>query len=594
MILELLEEAVAGGAREEQACDVLGIEVRTVQRWRAEGVGEDQRRGPHTKPGNALTSDERAKVLALANSPEHRDMSPKQLVPKLADEGVYVASESSFYRILHAAMQMAHRGRARAPQQREVPTHVAYGPNEVWVWDITYLPTVMRGVFFYLYLILDLFSRKVVGWAVYEVESMDLSSELLDASIKAEGANPKELVVHADNGGPMKGSTMLAKMQLLGVLPSFSRPGVSDDNAFAEAMFRHLKYTPSWPKKPFATLELARSWVATFVAWYNTTHRHSGIQFLTPAARHAGMDDQILTARKAVYEQAKERHPERWSGETRDCRPVKEVGLTPTGQATAAKNKAPSGDATRPAEAPRNARKGRPLSPSPAEPADPARRGQGSPIAAPATRPRPASSGSMALGVLEPPRPSARSRVTARQGAPRRSPGRGKLSPCGKSRDSANDEREAGRLRTRRLIARMTSRAPLPTSRPGPRDVGAPALTIRNTKTPETTARSETSCRVASRAPQAPLCKVLDVAASATHSRAGAAASSSAPPIHQRATRRLGGAAPPGGPLAGTRAGRCVQETLPCQAKRSAQTGVRIRSRPGDNNLDTHRLRSVP
>lgn len=482
MILALLEEAVKAGSREERACEVLGLELRTVQRWRSEGVGEDKRRGPHTKPGNALTADERAKVLALANTPAHRDMSPKQLVPKLADEGVYVASESSFYRILHAAMQMAHRGRARAPQRREVPTHVAYSPNEVWVWDITYLPTVMRGVFFYLYLILDLFSRKVVGWAVYEVESMDLSSELLEASIESEGADPKELVVHADNGGPMKGSTMLAKMQLLGVLPSFSRPGVSDDNAFAEAIFRHLKYTPSWPKKPFATLDLARSWVATFVAWYNTKHRHSSIQFLTPSVRHAGMDDTILAARKAVYEQAKARHPERWSGETRDCTPVKEVGLTPTGQATAAKHRAPSQGATRAAEASKNARKGRP---PPVAPAAPVRRGRGGPIAAPASRARPASSARMAHRGLEPQTPPGEPEVTAlEQASPRRSCGGGKLSPCGKSKDKTDDEKEARRPLTRPLVMRMASRAPARTHLPIPRGLAAPVRIIRNTKTP--------------------------------------------------------------------------------------------------------------
>ena len=327
--MSLLDEATEAGAREERACEVIGIEPRTVQRWRKEGGGEDKRQGPKTKPRNALSAEERAGIVETANSVEYRDMSPKQIVPRLADKGVYIGSEASFYRVLHEAGQMVHRGRAKAPEKREVPSHVANGPNQVWVWDITYVSTVVRGVFYYLYLMLDLYSRKVVGWEVYEVESMQLSSELLDASVKREGADGKKLVLHADNGGPMKGSTMLAKMQQLGVIPSFSRPMVSDDNAYAESFFRHLKYAPSWPKKPFATIELARAWVQTFVTWYNTEHRHSGIQFVTPSERHEGQDGEVLAARKEVYEQAKERHPERWSGETRDWTPVAEVALTP-------------------------------------------------------------------------------------------------------------------------------------------------------------------------------------------------------------------------------------------------------------------------
>jgi hypothetical protein len=153
-----------------------------------------------------------------------------------------------------------------------------------------YLPTAVRGIFFYLYLMVDLFSRKVVGFRVHEAESMELSPELLEASLRSEGVGGAGLVVHADNGGPMKGSTMLATMQRLGVVPSFSRPSVSDDNAYAEAFFRHLKYAPSYPRKPFATAEEARRWVERFVRWYNDEHRHSGIRFVTPSERHRGED----------------------------------------------------------------------------------------------------------------------------------------------------------------------------------------------------------------------------------------------------------------------------------------------------------------
>ena len=332
----MVAEAAEKGAREDRACDVLGIEARTLQRWRKQEVGDDGRLGPKTIPKNALTEKEKTEVLAVANTVEHRDMSPKQIVPRLADRGVYIASESTFYRLLHDAKQMSHRGRAKPQQKRHVPLHVATGPNRVWVWDITYLPTTVRGAFYYLYMMVDLFSRKVMGWAVYEVESMDLSAELLDASIQEAGAESTKLTLHADNGGPMKGSTMLATMQRLGVMPSFSRPRVSDDNAYAESFFRHLKYSPSWPSKPFAAIEDARAWVAKFVQWYNTEHRHSGIQFVTPFERHERTDQVVLDARHVVYETAKARHPERWSGTTRDWTPAGEVALTPAGKAARA------------------------------------------------------------------------------------------------------------------------------------------------------------------------------------------------------------------------------------------------------------------
>jgi putative transposase len=190
-----------------------------------------------------------------------------------------------------------------------------------------YLPTAVRGIFFYLYLMVDLFSRKVVGFRVHEAESMELSPELLEASLRSEGVGGAGLVVHADNGGPMKGSTMLATMQRLGVVPSFSRPSVSDDNAYAEAFFRHLKYAPSYPRKPFATAEEARRWVERFVRWYNDEHRHSGIRFVTPSERHRGEDGAVLGARREVYERARRRRPERWSGSVRDWTPVAEVAL---------------------------------------------------------------------------------------------------------------------------------------------------------------------------------------------------------------------------------------------------------------------------
>ncbi len=162
---------------------------------------------------------------------------------------------------------------------------------------------------------MDIYSRKIVAWEVHESESADLAAALIQRACLAEGCSQSQLVLHADNGGPMKGATMLAKLQWLGVIPSFSRPSVSDDNPYSESLFRTLKYTPAYPSKPFDSLASARNWVHGFMQWYNDSHCHSGIGFVTPASRHKGEDHAILAARKAVYEQAKAKHPERWSKE---------------------------------------------------------------------------------------------------------------------------------------------------------------------------------------------------------------------------------------------------------------------------------------
>ncbi len=327
MIVDLIDEAVTAGARLEKACGILGLSVRTIERWLCAGVGEDRRTGPHTPPAHQLTDGEKQKVLAAANSPEFRNKSPKQIVPTLADRGEYIASESSFYRVLREAGQLAHRGRARPPRASKPKELVASRPNQVWCWDITYLRAPVRGTFYFLYLIVDVFSRKIVGWSVHEEESQDLAVDMIDSAIRVENVPEDTLVLHADNGGPMKGSTMLATLQRLGIVPSFSRPRVSDDNAYAEALFRTLKYRPDYPRKPFASLEHASRWTEDFVRWYNAEHLHSAIRYVTPDDRHAGRDVAILAARHAVYRAAKARNSRRWSRDTRNWTPVGEVAL---------------------------------------------------------------------------------------------------------------------------------------------------------------------------------------------------------------------------------------------------------------------------
>lgn len=329
MILDLLDEAVSAGARRERACEVMGLTERSVQRWTRADVGDDGRVGPRTRPANALTPAERAKVIEVVNSPEYRDLPPKQIVPRLADAGCYMASESTIYRILRAEGQDAHRGRTRPRTVRSVAAHVATAANQVWSWDITYLPSSVRGRFFYLYLVEDIWSRRIVGFEVHEEESMELSAALVRTTCTAEGVDPRGLVLHSDNGGPMRGSTMLATLNHLGIVASFSRPSVSDDNPFVESLFRTLKYRPAYPHRPFETVEQARIWIAEFVTWYNAEHRHSGIRFVTPNERHDGREDDVLAQRVRVYERARRNHPNRWSRGTRNWTAAPAVFLNP-------------------------------------------------------------------------------------------------------------------------------------------------------------------------------------------------------------------------------------------------------------------------
>jgi putative transposase len=187
----------------------------------------------------------------------------------------------------------------------------------------------VRGAFYYLYLIVDIYSRKIVGWWVATEESMDIAADFIERATREERVPSDALVLHADNGGPMKGSTMLATLHRLGVLASFSRPRVSDDNPYAEALFRTLKYRPGYPRKPFESIDAARAWVAGFVAWYNTEHLHSAICYVTPDERHHRLVFNILAHRHRVYRAAFARTPRRWTQQTRNWTPIGAVALNP-------------------------------------------------------------------------------------------------------------------------------------------------------------------------------------------------------------------------------------------------------------------------
>lgn len=329
MIAGLVDEAVGAGARQDKACDLLGLDARTLQRWKKNAVGDDLRAGPKSAPKNALSPRERQQILEISNEAGHRDLSPKQIVPLLADQGLYVASESSFYRVLRANEQLHHRERSRPALHSKPRELVATKPNQVWSWDITYLLSPVKGNFFYLHLAMDVFSRKIVGWEVHLSESAEHAGELITTACEREGVQREQVSLHQDNGGPMKCGNFLALLQELGVAASFSRPGVSDDNPFVESLFRTLKYRPEYPDGPFATLEAAREFIARFVDWYNTQHLHSEIRFVTPENRHEGKDRAILERRKRVYETARARRPERWARSTRNWTPIERVVLNP-------------------------------------------------------------------------------------------------------------------------------------------------------------------------------------------------------------------------------------------------------------------------
>ena len=329
--VELIHEACTAGARLAPACAVLEISVRTYQRWRKPDGAQDGRRNANRpRPANRLSDEERREILNVCNQPAFSHLPPAQIVPKLVDEGRYIASESTFYRVLKDADQLNHRGRARASRQSTPPaSHVASGPNQVWSWDITFLRSCVTGLFFRLYLVLDIYSRKIVAWEIHEEERSEHAALLIQKACLAEAVLEHQLVLHSDNGAPMKGVTMLVTLQKLGIIPSFSRPSVSDDNPYSESLFRTLKYTPTFPSQPFVSIEAARKWVLAFVQWYNEVHQHSGIQFVTPGQRHRGEHHAILAQRQIVYEAAKNKNPERWSGSTRNWAPTQEVALNP-------------------------------------------------------------------------------------------------------------------------------------------------------------------------------------------------------------------------------------------------------------------------
>jgi transposase InsO family protein len=322
----LIDEAIAAGARQQPACEVLGVSARALERWRRHIDREDGRVGPRRIPANALSTAERRSVLSLLHSSAFRDLPPAQIVVRLADEGRYLASERTMYRLLADEQESSRRDNMRAPVARSPRRHIATAPNQVWCWDITLVPRTIKGAFFHVYVVIDLFSRRLMGFEVRENESADAAAQLVRRICAETKVDSTQLVLHSDNGGAMKGRTMLDTLRWLGITQSFSRPYVSDDNAYAEALFKTLKYRPGTPAR-FDEISEVRTWMSRFVAWYNHEHRHSGIRYVTPEQRYTGADVEILAARDALYRRERTKRPERWVGPTRDWSRIGEVRL---------------------------------------------------------------------------------------------------------------------------------------------------------------------------------------------------------------------------------------------------------------------------
>lgn len=340
-VIGLINEAREGGARLEPACEVVGISARTYQRWVKQGPdSRDKRPSAERKaPANKLSEEERGEVLKVCNRAEYVDLSPAQIVPKLADEGRYIASESTMYRILKEEKQNAKRTPTKSSNPRPIATHTANAPNQVWSWDLTWLPGPAKGIYFKLYMIMDIFSRFIVGWEVHEEELTEHAKRLIKKTRFKHGTFGEPLVLHSDNGSIMKAQTFQALLEKLAITKSYSRPRVSNDNAYSEALFKTLKYINTFPADGFATIEDSREWVRGFVDLYNNELLHSGIKFVTPYQRHYGLDIEILSKRDAVYQAARKKHPERWTGKTRNWKWIDEVTLNPVTEQTSEKEK---------------------------------------------------------------------------------------------------------------------------------------------------------------------------------------------------------------------------------------------------------------
>lgn len=291
------------------AAEAVGLPRSAVYRARQEPRPPSESR---RRPANALTPEERQAVVALLTSERFVDLAPRAVYATLLDDGDYRCSWSTMYRILRAEQLVGERRAQRQHPPYQRPELLATQPRQLWSWDITLLRGPGRSVYYYLYMIIDVYSRYIVGWMVMECERAELAEQLIAQTCQQQGISRDQLTLHADRGSSMTSRSVAQLLADLGVQKTHSRPHVSNDNPYSEAQFKTLKYRPDYPDR-FGCIEDARSWVRAFVRWYNHEHRHTGLALLTPATVHCGQVAAVQAARQAVLTAAYTAHPARFS-----------------------------------------------------------------------------------------------------------------------------------------------------------------------------------------------------------------------------------------------------------------------------------------
>jgi len=295
-------------------CRALGVHRGSLYRYRKKQHATDSRHksaAPRIKSPRSLSSEEEARVMELCHSSRFMDKAPPEIYATMLDEGVYVCSVRTIYRILEKHQEVRERRAIVRHSHYAKPELLATAPNQVWSWDITKLMGPRKWTYYYLYVLLDIFSRYVVGWLVAERESGAIARHLIEESCQKQSVKPEGLIIHSDRGPPMISKCVAQLMGDLGITKSLSRPHVSNDNPFSEAQFKTLKYCPSFPGR-FGSPQDARAFSCQFFPWYNGEHRHGGIGYYTPEAVHYGKAQGFYQTRATALNAAYAKHPERF------------------------------------------------------------------------------------------------------------------------------------------------------------------------------------------------------------------------------------------------------------------------------------------
>ena len=306
----ILTDSLSKDVGIKPACDALAVSRAGFYRWKNP---EEEKNSIRPVSSLALAPCEQQQVLDTLHNERYADKAPQEVYASLLDDGRYLCSVRTMYRILEANKEVKERRNQLRHPVYTKPELLAEGPNQVWSWDITKLKGPAKWTYYYLYVILDIFSRYIVGWMVASREHGTLAKKLIEQSCAKQGIQSSQLSIHSDRGPSMTSKTVAFLLADLGITKSLSRPYVSNDNPYSEAHFKTLKYRPDFPER-FGCSEDSRSFCQTFFGWYNTEHYHSGIGFMTPEDVHYGRAEQIIKERQLVLDDAFEKHPERFKG----------------------------------------------------------------------------------------------------------------------------------------------------------------------------------------------------------------------------------------------------------------------------------------